>query len=283
MATIALKRALVGRALTTHKMEHQLLPKVLALPVFSSDALSSNAYAPEEMMLVLVAAGAGALAYQIPIALAVAATLAIVVVSYRQTVHAYPGGGGSYIVAHDNLGTVPGLVAAAALLTDYVMTVAVSVVAGVVAITSAAPALARHKVALSETFVVLLTLANLRGVKEAGLLFAAPTYGFILMVFMVLVAGFAACLGGCPEAATADLPLEPTTNLSLLLILRAFASGSTALTGVEAISNGVQAFRRPQSRNAATTLAIMGAMSITMFLGITFLARMLHVRTNEEI
>jgi amino acid transporter len=279
----ALKRVVLGRALASHKAEHQLLPKFLALPVFSSDPLSSNAYATEEMMLVLVTTGAAALAYRIPIALAIAAVLIIVIVSYRQTVRAYPSGGGSYIVAHENLGRIPGLTAAAALLIDYVLTVAVSVVAGVLAITSVAPALADHKVVLSIGFVALLTVANLRGVKEAGTLFAVPTYGFVTMVFIMLAAGFAQCLTGCPEAATADLPLEATTTVSLFLILRAFSSGATALTGVEAISNGVQAFRRPQAKNAAATLAGMGFMTVTMFLGITIMSVLLHVRVNEEI
>jgi amino acid transporter len=243
MAKAAVKRILVGRALASHKAEHQLLPKVLALPVFSSDPLSSNAYATEEMMLVLVTAGAGALAFRIPIALAIVTILIIVIVSYRQTVRAYPSGGGSYIVAHENLGTLPGLLAAAALLIDYVLTVSVSVTAGFLAISSAAPELAEHKVILSIAIVMLLTLANLRGVKEAGTLFAFPTYGFVAMVYVMLGTGFVRCLAGCPEAATAHLPLEETAAISLFLILRAFSSGSTALTGVEAISNGVQAFR----------------------------------------
>ena len=275
MATAPLKRILVGRPLASHKAEHQLLPKFLALPVFSSDALSSNAYATEEMMLVLVTAGAGALAFRIPIAIAIATVLVIVVVSYRQTVRAYPGGGGSYIVAHDNLGTLPGLIAAAALLADYVLTVAVSVVAGFLAITSAVPSLARHRVVLSIGLVVLLTLVNLRGVKEAGSLFAVPTYGFVAMVYLMLGLGFAQCLSGCPQAATANLPLEATAPLSLFLVLKAFSSGATALTGVEAISNGVPAFRRPQAKNAATTLAMMAVMTVTMFLGITVLTVLL--------
>ena len=283
MATVALKRVLVGRALASHKLEHQLLRKFLALPVFSSDALSSNAYATEEMMLVLVLAGAGALRYRIPLAFAVAAVLAIVVISYRQTVRAYPHGGGSYIVAHENLGVLPGLIAAAALLTDYVLTVSVSVVAGVIAITSAAPGLAEHKVALSIAFIVLLTLANLRGVKEAGSLFAIPTYGFIAMIYLMLAVGLARCITGCPQAATAHLPIEPEAGVGLFLILRAFSSGATALTGVEAISNGVQAFRRPQARNAAATLAIMGVVTITMFIGITILSVVFHVRVTEHI
>ena len=281
--SVALKRIFVGRAIASHKLEHQLLPKSLALPVFSSDPLSSNAYATEEMMLVLVAAGAGALVYRIPIALVIAAVLATVIVSYRQTVRAYPRGGGSYIVARENLGVVPGLTAAAAILTDYVLTVAVSVVAGVLAITSAAPGLADHKVAIAAGFVALLTLANLRGVKEAGTLFAIPTYGFVAMIFVLLATGFVRCMSGCPLAETAHLELEATEGLTLFLVLRAFASGSTALTGVEAIADGVQAFRRPQSRNAATTLSMMGLMTVMMFIGITVLSVLLHVRVNEEI
>jgi amino acid transporter len=283
MANVALKRVLVGRPLASHKAEHQLLPKFLALPVFSSDPLSSNAYATEEMMLVLVTAGAGALIYRIPIAIAIATVLVIVIVSYRQTVRAYPGGGGSYIVAHENLGTLPGLIAAAALLIDYVLTVSVSVVAGFLAITSAAPELAEHRVILSVAIVILLTLANLRGVKEAGTFFALPTYGFVTMIYVMLVTGFVRCLTGCPQAATADVPLEAAAPLSLFLILRAFSSGATALTGVEAISNGVQAFRRPQAKNAAATLSIMGFMTVTMFIGITLLSMLLHVRTTHEI
>jgi amino acid transporter len=283
MAVAGVKRVLLGRSLPSHKLEHQLLPKVLALPVFSSDPLSSVAYATEEMMLVLVAAGAAALSYMLPIGFAIAVLLAIVITSYRQTVRAYPQGGGSYIVSRENLGTIPGLVAASAILIDYVLTVAVSITAGTIAITSAAPRLAEHKVPIALAFVVLITLANLRGVREAGMLFAVPTYGFVVMVFATLGVGMIQCLTGCPEAATADVPLEATASVSLFLILRAFSSGSTALTGVEAIADGVQAFRRPQSRNAAATLAVMGAMSISMFLGITLLARALHVRTNEEI
>ena len=283
MANVALKRVLVGRALPSHKAEHQLLPKFLALPVFSSDPLSSNAYATQEMMLVLVTAGAGALAFRIPIAMAIATVLAIVIVSYRQTVRAYPGGGGSYIVAHENLGTLPGLVAAAALLADYVLTVSVSVVAGFDAIASAAPSLDEHRILASIGLVALLTLANLRGVKEAGTLFAIPTYGFVAMVYVMLGVGVLRCVGGCPQAASANLPLEETATLSLFLVLRAFSSGATALTGVEAISNGVQAFRRPQARSAATTLAIMGFMTVTMFIGITIFSAVLDVRVNEHL
>ena len=283
MATPALKRVLVGRALASRSAEHQLLPRILALPVFASDPLSSNAYATEQMMLVLVTAGTGALAARIPIAIAIAAMLTLVVVSYRQTVRAYPRGGGSYIVARENLGTLPGLVAAAAVLIDYVLTVAVSVVAGSVAITSAVPALAEHRVALSIGLVILLTLANLRGVKEAGTLFAIPTYGFVTLIYLMFLTGFVRCLSGCPLAETAHLPLEATATVSLFLILRAFSSGATALTGVEAVADGVQAFRRPQAKNAASTLSMMLFMTVTMFIGITILSVLLHVRVTEEI
>ena len=279
----SLKRLLVGRALASHKAEHQLLPKILALPVFSSDPLSSVAYATEEMMLVLALAGAGALTKKIPLSIAVATLLIIVVTSYRQTVRAYPRGGGSYIVARENLGTAPGLVAAAAILTDYVLTVAVSITAGTVAITSALPGLADHRVPIAVVLVGFVMLANLRGVKEAGTLFAIPTYGFVAIVAVTLIMGFARCMGGCPEAATAHLEIEAEATLSLFLLLRAFSSGATALTGVEAIADGVQAFRRPQAKNAATTLSVMAVMSISMFLGITILTQLFHVRINEEI
>ena len=283
LSTGFLKRLLVGRALATHKAEHQLLPKILALPVFASDALSSTAYATEEMMLVLVTAGAGALAYKLPIGIAIAVVLAIVITSYRQTVKAYPRGGGSYIVAKENLGTLPGLIAAAAILTDYVLTVAVSVTAGTIAITSALPSLSDHKVVMAMGLVIAVTLVNLRGVKEAGVLFAFPTYGFVAMIVLTLAVGFVRCVGGCPVAATATLELEQETGLTFFLILTAFSSGATALTGVEAVADGVQAFRRPQSKNASQTLAIMGVLLISMFLGITLLARLLEVRVTHEI
>jgi amino acid transporter len=282
-ASVTVKRVLIGRAMASHKLEHQLLPKSLALPVFASDPLSSNAYATEEMMLVLVTAGAGALVYRIPIALAIATVLIIVIASYRQTVRAYPHGGGSYIVARENLGTIPGLTAASAVLIDYVLTVAVSVVAGVLAVTSAVPSLADHKVLVAIGFILLLTLANLRGVREASILFALPTYGFVTIIFVMLATGLVDCINGCPIAPTASLPLEAQAGVSLFLILRAFSSGSTALTGVEAIADGVQAFRRPHARNAATTLAAMGAITVTMFIGITVMTVLLHVRVNEEI
>ncbi|MGH2723523.1 MAG: APC family permease [Actinomycetota bacterium] len=267
------RRVLVGRQMPSHRLEHTLLPKVLALPVFASDPLSSNAYATEEILLTLVgAAGVGAAHLALPIAIPIALILAIVVTSYRQTVRAYPSGGGAYIVSKENLGTTPGLVAAAALLTDYVLTVSVSVAAGVFAITSAAPELSRARVPLSLGFVAFVTLANLRGVRESGTLFAVPTYAFVGSIFAMIGTGLVRCMEACPQAVV-DHPIEQGAGaLGVFVILRAFSSGSTALTGVEAISNGVQAFRRPRAHNAATTLAVMGAITITMFLGISFLA-----------
>jgi amino acid transporter len=267
-----LKRLLVGRQVATSRMEHTLLPKIIALPVFSSDALSSVAYATEEILLVLVAASISARTLVFPIAIAISVLMAIVVASYRQTVRAYPSGGGAYIVSRKNLGILPGLVAAAALLVDYVLTVAVSVAAGVFAIVSAAPGLAHLRVPLSLGFVGFITLINLRGVRESGALFAIPTYAFIASTFAMLAVGLGRCLSSCPEAVT-DNPVPAGAGaIGLFVILRAFSSGSTALTGVEAISNAVTAFRRPQSKNAAQTLAMMAVIAIAMFLGISYLA-----------
>ncbi len=279
-----LKRLLFGRPLASEEAGHQLLPKTLALPVFASDALSSNAYATEEILLVMIAAGTGALTRSIPIAFAVGALMVIVITSYRQTVRAYPRGGGSYIVTKENVGVTPGLVAAGALLTDYVLTVAVSVAAGAFAVASLVPSLLGHRVALALVFIAFITVMNLRVLKESGTLFAIPTYAFIVTVIVTLAVGAARCVGGCPqsEIAEATRGLEdafPVTHgLTLFLILRAFSSGSTALTGVEAIADGVAAFRKPQAKNAAATLAALGVISITMFIGITLLANKLHVR-----
>ncbi|MEA2447912.1 MAG: hypothetical protein QOK47_1549, partial [Actinomycetota bacterium] len=268
----ALKRILLGRPMSSAELEHTLLPKVIALPVFASDPLSSNAYATQEILLVLGMAGTLALSKVLPISIAVATLLAIVVTSYRQTVRAYPSGGGAYRVARENLGMYAGLTAAAALLIDYVMTVAVSVTAGADAIVSAAPGLEDKKLELVIGFVLFVTVMNLRGVKESGTLFAIPTYGFVLSIYVMLLTGFVRCLGGCPQAASSQINLKPQVALTFFLLLKAFSAGTTALTGVEAIADGVQAFRYPQSRNAAQTLAVMGALSITMFLGISWLA-----------
>jgi amino acid transporter len=231
---------------------------------------------------VLGLAGASSLDLVNPIAAAVALLLATVVISYRQTVRAYPSGGGAYIVAHENLGMYPGLLAAAALLIDYVLTVSVSVTAGVDAIVSAAPALSNIKIELAIAFVAFVTLANLRGTKESGTFFAVPTYGFVLCIYLMLVTGLVKCIGGCPQAESAGTHLEPEQALTLFLVLKAFSAGTTALTGVEAISNSVPAFRFPQSKNAATTLTIMGAMSISMFVGVSWLADSVHVVFTEE-
>ena len=266
----ALKRVLVGRPMSSGELEHTLLPKVIALPVFSSDPLSSNAYATQEALIVLATAGAFGLV--LPISFAVAALLAIVVTSYRQTVHAYPTGGGAYRVSHENLGKYPGLTAASALLIDYVMTVSVSITAGVEAITSAVEVLHEHRVALGIASIAFVTLMNLRGVKESGTFFAIPTYGFVISIYLLILTGFVKCLGGCPLAESVTREIRPEHAVTFLLVLRAFSAGTTALTGVEAIADGVPAFRYPQSRNAATTLTVMAALSISMFLGISWLA-----------
>jgi amino acid transporter len=281
------KRLLVGRPLRSGQLHEQLLPKWVALPVFCSDPLSSVAYATEQILLVLAAGGAAYLVYAKWVALGVVLLLAIVVLSYRQTCYAYPNGGGAFAVSYANLGESAALIAASALLVDYVMTVVVSVVAGVIAITSASPGLHHHAVALSAGLIALIALANLRGVKESGRAFAIPTYAFIASVgLLFLTAIWRANHGGIPEASTAGQHLEQTAHVggifTLLLVLRAFASGCTALTGVEAISNGVPAFRKPKSANAAATLMIMGAIAITMFSGITALALHLKARAQPD-
>jgi len=272
-----LKRLLLGRPLASEEAQHQLLPKRLALPVFASDPLSSNAYATEEILLVLVAAGTSTFWLVTPLSIAIAAVVIIVITSYRQTIHAYPKGGGSYMVARENLGTNYGLVAAASLLTDYTLTVAVSIAAGVAAITSAAPALFDQRVPLALFFIGLVAVANLRGVKESGTLFAIPTYLFVLSVWVLIATGIIECLNSCPRAATSTLDIEPQTGLAIFLVLRAFSSGATALTGIEAIADGVAAFKRPQAHNAAKTLTVMGFFTLTMFLGLSFLARATQV------
>ena len=278
--TSIIKRFFVGRAFTSQQLEHTLLPKVLALPVFASDALSSVAYATGEILFALAVVTSHPQSYVMPIAIAIALLMAIVVSSYRQTVRAYPGGGGAYIVSKDNLGTMPGLVAAAALLFDYMMTVVVSVVAGVFAIGSAFEWANEHRVLLSVLFVLLVTFANLRGARESGTVFAIPTYGFVISILLLVSVGLARCLGGCPAVDVGSdlIPRAATTAaaVGLFAILKAFSQGATALTGVEAISNGVPAFKRPQARNAATTLAIMGTLSVAMFLGLSWLATHMH-------
>jgi len=283
----SVSRALLGEPLRSDRLGETLLPKRLALPVFCSDPLSSVAYATEQIVLVLGLGGLALLGLTPWLAVAVVALLAIVVLSYRQTCVAYPNGGGAYTVSRENLGEDASLVAASALLIDYVLTVAVSVVAGVAAITSAVPSLAPHAVALSLGFVVVLTVMNLRGVKESGRAFAVPTYGFVVAIYALLIVGFAkVAFGAGLTAESAHYQLRQVTDtsglLAVFLVLRAFASGCTALTGVEAVSNGVPSFQPPKSRNAATTLLIMGVLATTMFAGITALAIIANVHIAEH-
>jgi amino acid transporter len=267
-----LKRLFVGSPLPTAQSRHERLTKSTALAVFASDALSSVAYATEEILLVLVLAGTVALSYSLPIAIAISILIAIVVSSYRQTIRAYPQGGGAYIVSKDNLGVPAGLVAGAALLIDYVLTVAVSVAAGIAALTSAVPTLFPYRPWLCVAAVVGIAVANLRGIRESGKLFAAPTYLFIASLGVLIVyGGFGAVFDLLPEAPYQRHP-PGLEGVGLLLFLRAFASGCTALTGVEAVSDGVPAFKPPEAHNARIVLTVLGVILIALFLGITFLA-----------
>jgi amino acid transporter len=281
------KRLLVGRPLRNERLGETLLPKKLALPVFCSDPLSSNAYATEEILRALSLGGL-ALFFLTPwIALTVVVLLAVVVASYRQTCYAYPNGGGAYAVSRANLGRNAALVAASALLVDYVLTVAVSVAAGVDAITSAFLTLRPHAVVIAVGFVAVLALINLRGVKESGTVFAIPTYGFVSLVLAMIGWGALRSLtGAAPVAESASFGIAPTHATAgaavVLLGLRAFSQGCTALTGVEAVSNGVPNFKPPTSRNAANTLGIMGGLTIAMFAGITALALLSHVRFADD-
>ena len=272
-----LRRVVVGRPMRTGQLEETLLPKWLALPIFASDPLSSNAYATEEALVVLTAASATAAHLVFPLAVAIAVLLAIVIVSYRQTVQAYDSAGGAYLVARENLGTLPSLVAAAALLTDYVLTVAVSISAGIFAITSFVPSLAPHRVGVALACLLVIVLANLRGIRESGLLFALPTYAFIAALVALIGAGFVELATGHLHRAVVPNALPAGTGaVTTFVLLRAFSSGSTALTGVEAIANGVNAFRHPQGRNASKTLGALGVITIVLFLGISYLAVHVH-------
>ena len=278
------RKWLIGRPLPTADAGHQTIGKIIGLAVFASDALSSTAYATQEILLILAVAGTGAFGYAFPIALVIVGLLAIVTISYEQTIHAYPGGGGAYIVARDNLGDFAAQVAGAALLVDYVLTVAVSVSSGLAQIASASPSLLPYRAYLAVGLVLFIMLVNLRGVKESGVTFAVPTYFFLLMMFCTVGAGFLRYLAGDPGTVTDPPPLEVAQTVSAItpfLLLHAFSSGTTALTGVEAISNGIPAFTEPRSRNAGITLIWMSAILATLFLGITFLAGQVHAVPSE--
>ena len=291
MAYSALKRLLIGRPLSTREFEHQRLPKRLALGVFSTDAIASTAFATQEILVVLVpAAGMAALGYLVPISLFVVALLVIVVASYRQTLYAYPNGGGAYIVSRENLGTNPALVAAASLLVDYTLTVSVSVAAGVAAITSAISPLRGYEVELAIALITIITLANLRGAKESGRLFAPPTYLYLAIMTLLVVWGLYQTFTGSLHALPVDQKeLAHFTGgetmlggVTFFLLLRAFSSGAVALSGVEAISNGIQAFRKPESRNAAITLMWTAFFLGSLFVGIAVLADQLRPTLSES-
>ncbi|HLI08118.1 MAG TPA: APC family permease [Ktedonobacteraceae bacterium] len=275
------KRLLLGAPIATAQAEHERLTKFKALAVLSSDAISSVAYATEAILITLVAAGSGYLGLTIPISIAIVTLLAIVALSYRQTIPAYPNGGGSYIVAKDNLGTLPGLVAAASLLIDYVLTVSVSIASGVQSLASLFPTLAPYVVAIDVALIIVVTVVNLRGVRESGSIFAIPTYVFIVSALLLIAVGLVKSfflqhhpiIGHFAYVAS----VEP---LSLFLILKSFAAGCSAMTGVEAISNGVPAFKKPETRNARTTLTWMAVILGTLFIGITLLATSYHIEAN---
>lgn len=279
-----LKRWLVGLPLKTTQAIHERLSKRLALAIFASDPLSSVAYATEEIMLVLILAGTAAVSWSIPLSFAIILLLAIVTISYRQIIFEYPEGGGSYTVARSNLGELPGLTAAAALMIDYVLTVAVSVAAGIAAITSAVPFLFAYRENLCLLAILLVVIVNLRGVRESGKIFAAPTYLFIGTLLIMLGTGLVQMLTGQPVEQRPQTPVPEAAmeGLTLFLLLRAFSSGCTALTGVETISNGVSAFKRPESKNAALTMVGMAAILGTLFLGISMMAYYYGVLPRED-
>ncbi|QPC84609.1 APC family permease [Phototrophicus methaneseepsis] len=282
------KRVLIGQPFRTSQEAHERLDKVRALAVFASDPISSNAYATEAIMSVLIVLGSSALHLTLPLAMGVAALVLMVIFSYIQTIMHYPDGGGAYTVAKDNLGRLPSLLAAGALLTDYVLTVSVSVAAGVRAVTSAIPEIYDYRVIIALLAIALITWINLRGVRESGTIFAFPTYSFVAGVLLTIVIGLVRYFGilGAPALPVFHdaVPAEETlTGFAYIwLLLRAFAGGCTALTGIEAISNGVQAFKAPESKNAVKTMVAMGVIAMSLFVGITFLATHMHLVPTEE-
>ena len=283
-----LKHFFIGDPFPSSRESHERLDKIRGLAIFASDTISSNAYATEAIMTVLIILGSGALFMTLPIALAVAGLVILVAASYVQTILHYPEGGGSYTVAKDNLGELPALMAAAALLVDYVMTVSVSTAAGVRAVTSAFPEAYPYRVIIALVAVGLIAWLNLRGVRESGAVFAIPTYGFVVGVFVMLVIGMARYFGffGLPPLTVSAETVAPTVSLAgfafIWLILRAFSGGCTALTGIEAISNGVKAFKKPESKNAATVMVAMALIAIVLLAGIAFLSTQLHLVPEES-
>ena len=279
------RRILIGARLTSEQEASERLSKKTGLAIMASDNISSSAYATEEAMRVLALAGAGALALTMPVALAVCVVLAVVILSESRVIRAYPNGGGSYVVAKDNHGVVAGLVAASALLIDYVLTVAVSTAAGVAAISSFVPAIADHRVLWALGLIALLTLGNLRGIREAGVLFSAPTYVYVLSIAATIAIGlYQVATGAVPDAVTPRDPFETegVEALTALVVLRAFASGAVGLSGSEAVANGVPNFKPPEPRNASITLVIMGTLFGSLFLGITFLATTLGINPDQS-
>ena len=275
---------LIGRPLPTADAPHQTIGRAIGLAVFASDALSSTAYATQEILVILAAAGTAAFGLVFPISIAIVVLLAIVTLSYEQTIHAYPGGGGAYIVARDNLGDLPAQTAAASLLTDYILTASVSISAGVAQIVSAFPGLYPQRVLIAVGLMMLVMVINLRGVKEFGFTFAIPTYFFIVMMFATVGIGIWRSFTGTLGLVINPPELETTHTLgaiSIFLILHAFSSGTAALTGVEAISNGITAFREPRSKNAGITLIWMAFILGTLFLGISYLARHIGAIPSE--
>ena len=277
-AAFSLKRLLVGKPIPSSMAHHERLSRVTGLAVLSSDALSSVAYATDFILSTLIVAGVSAFGHAIPISLVIATLLAIVAFSYRQTIHAYPTGGGAYIVAKENIGSMAGLIAAASLLVDYTLTVSVSISAGVLAITSAFPRLDVFRVEMCLGFLAILMVGNLRGIRESGRIFSVPTYFFVVSIGVLILAGAYKYLTGSVAPVNAPLPPEAGhAPLTTLLLLTAFANGCTAMTGVEAVSNGVPAFRPPESKNASATLVAMAVLAIGMFVGITVLAHAYQV------
>jgi amino acid transporter len=281
MRMALMKRWLVGPPMPLAQARHERLSKPVGLAVFASDPLSSVAYATEEILLILILAGTAALAHSMPIGVAIAVLIAIVITSYRQTIRAYPKGGGAYIVSKEYLGVLPGLVAGGSLLIDYILTVAVSVAAGVAAITSAVPGLYPYRVVIGIGAVAVIALGNLRGIRESGNLFAAPTYVFVVSMLGLVVYGVFATVTGVVPRMTYESYPDVLESVGIVLLLRAFASGCTALTGIEAVSDGVPAFKPPEAANARTVLLWLGIISITLFVGITFLAYRLGVIPRE--